>query len=246
MQGAIVQPTQIETQLLAGCRRLASKGFLKTPADSFSLRVPGSAEMIIASGCKDWREKDWREIGVADLHTAPFSISEGGSGPHAAILPTTILHAAILHAAIYRERADVGAVAISSPKGARLLAHCGGCFPTLFDEQARHLGAPAEPLADAATLQPDVVRNTFRRGTNAVLLGEQLLCLGMTCERVLCNVELYEKCAQAYVIAKASGNRIRVIPGWVRLIANRRLLRDERRAAASYRNGVIPEGIGGY
>ncbi len=230
-----MQPTQIEAQLLAGCRRLASKGFLNTPADSFSLRVPGSAEMIIASGCKDWRE-----IGVADLQTAPFSIGEGGSGLHA-----TILHAAISHAAIYRERGDVGAVAISSPKGVRLLAHCGGWFPTLFDEQARHIGAPAEPL-DAATVPTDVVRKTFRRGTNAVLLGEQLLCLGMTCERVLCNVELYEKCAQAYVIAKASGNRIRVIPGWVRLIANRRLLRDERRAAASYRNGVIPEGIGEY
>jgi ribulose-5-phosphate 4-epimerase/fuculose-1-phosphate aldolase len=226
-----VQRTQIEAQLLEGCRRLAGKGFLNTPSDSFSLRVPGSTEMIFASGCQDWRQ-----IGAADLQTAPFSIGEGCSG----------LHAAILHAAIYRERADVGAVAISSPKGVRLLAHCGGRFPTLFDEQARHIGAPAKPLADAATVRADVVRKTIRRGTNAVLLGERLLCLGMTCERVLCNTELHEKCAQAYVIANASGNRIRVIPGWVRLIANRRLLRDERRAAASYRNGVIPEGIGGY
>jgi ribulose-5-phosphate 4-epimerase/fuculose-1-phosphate aldolase len=226
-----VQRTQIEAQLMEGSRRLARKGFLNTPEDSFSTRVPGSTEMIIASGCEDWRQ-----IGVADLHTAPLSIGEGGSG----------LHATILHAAIYRERADVGAVTISSPKGARLLAHRGGSFPTLFDEQARHIGAPAEPLADAATVPADVVRRTFRSGANAVLLGEQLLCLGMTCERVLCNTELQEKCAKAYVIAHASGNRIRVIPGWVRLIANRRLLRDERRAAASYRNGVTPEGIGGY
>ncbi len=226
-----MQQTQIEAKLLEGCRRLARKGFLNTPSDSFSLRVPGSAEMIIASGCQDWRE-----IGVADLQTAPLSISEGSGG----------LHAAILHATIYRERADVGAVTISSPNGVRLLAHCGGCFPTLFDEQARHIGAPAEPLADAAAVPADVVRRTFRGGANAVLLGEQLLCLGMTCERVLCNVELYEKCAQAYVIAKASGSRIRVIPGWVRLIANRRLLRDEHRAAASYGNGVIPEGTGRY
>jgi len=232
---------QIEAKLLEGCRRLARKGFLNTPSDSFSMRVPGSKEMIIASGCQDWREKDcrekdWRQIGVADLQTAPLSIGEEGRG----------LHAAILHATIYRERADVGAVAISSPNGVRLLAHCGGCFPMLFDEQARHIGAPAEPLADAATVPADVVRKAFRCGANAVLLGEQLLCLGMTCERLLCNVELYEKCAQAYVIANASGSRIRAIPGWVRLIANRRLLRDERRAAASYRNGVTPERISGY
>jgi ribulose-5-phosphate 4-epimerase/fuculose-1-phosphate aldolase len=226
-----VQRTEIEATLLEGCRRLAGKGFLNAPSDSFSMRVPGSTEMIFASGCHDWRQ-----VGVADLQAVSFSVRDGSSG----------LHAAILHAAIYRERADVGAVAISSPKGARLLAHCGGCFPTLFDEQARHIGAPAKPLAEAASLRVDLVTKTFRRGTNAVLLGEQLLCLGVTCERVLCNSELYEKCAQAYVIAHASGNRIREIPGWVRLIANRRLLRDEYRAAASYRHGVTPEGIGGY
>jgi hypothetical protein len=68
----------------------------------------------------------------------------------------------------------------------------------------------------------------------------------MTCERVVFNTELYEKCAQAYVIAKASGHRIGFIPIWVRLIANRRLLKDEQRAAASYRNGFIPEGINAY
>jgi hypothetical protein len=68
----------------------------------------------------------------------------------------------------------------------------------------------------------------------------------MTCDRVLFNTELYEKCSQAYVIAKASGSRIGLIPVWVRIIANHRLLKDERRAAVSYRNGHIPEGISGY
>jgi ribosomal protein L39E len=68
----------------------------------------------------------------------------------------------------------------------------------------------------------------------------------MTCERVLFNTELYEKCAQAFLLARASGNRIRRIPLWVRLIANRRLLKDERRAAESYRKGRFPETITAY
>ena len=68
----------------------------------------------------------------------------------------------------------------------------------------------------------------------------------MTCDRVLFNTELYEKCAQAYVIAKASGNQIGFIPVWVRLIANHRLLRDERHAAECYRNGCIPENMNSY
>jgi len=52
-----------------------------------------------------------------------------------------------------------------------------------------------------------------------------------------------KKCAQAYVIAKASGNQIELIPEWVLLIANYRLLRDERRAAECYRSGCIPDSI---
>jgi len=216
-----MERSQIETQLLEGCRRLAAKGFFNTPANSFSMRIPGTMEMILASG-----QEDWRRMGSADLEMASLLAHEGLSG---------------LHAAIYQERADAGAVAISSPKGARLLAACGGRLPPLYDEQVRHLGASIGPLPDEEKVDRGAVRKAFRRGANAALLGERLLCLGMTCERLLFNTELFEKCAQSYVIAKASGNRVAFIPLWVRLIAHRRLLKDERRAAASYRQGQIPE-----
>jgi ribulose-5-phosphate 4-epimerase/fuculose-1-phosphate aldolase len=217
---------QIEQQLLEGCRRLAAKGFLNTPADSFSMRVPGSMDMILTFG-----HEHWRQISSADLNTAPLSIDRGLSG---------------LHAAIYLARADVGAVAISSPRGVRLLAYHGGQLPPIFDEQVRHMGLPTGLLDDEKEIPTNLVRKAFRKGANAALLGERLLCLGMTCDRVLFNTELYEKCARAYVIAKATGNRIGSIPVWVRLIANRRLLKDERRAAASYRSGHAPEGTTAY
>jgi ribulose-5-phosphate 4-epimerase/fuculose-1-phosphate aldolase len=218
--------TYIETQLLEACRRLAGKGFFNAPANGFSLRVPGTMEMILATGVEDWSQ-----IAIAHLQTASLLAQEGSSG---------------LHASIYQERPDVGAIAISSPKGARLLARHGGRLPPLFDELVRHIGSSVGPLPDVEKAHRDLVRKTFRGGANAALLGERLLCLGMTCERVLFNTELYEKCAQCYVIARASGNRIGFIPVWVRLIANRRLLGDERRAAASYRIGQIPEGISAY
>jgi hypothetical protein len=105
-------------------------------------------------------------------------------------------------------------VAISSPKGLRMLAYYGGQLPPIFDEQVRHIGLPTEVL-DEKEAPAEMVRKTFRKGANAVLLGARLICLGMTCDRVLFNTELYEKCARAYVIAKASGNRIGSIPMWV-------------------------------
>ncbi len=211
--------------MLEGCRRLAGKGFFNTPGDSFSMRIPGSTEMILATG-----HEDWRQIEIADFHAISLSSKERLDG---------------LHASIYRARADVGAVAISSPMGARLLAGHGGLLPPIFDEQIRHLGPPAGPLCNEDTHEL-IAGRACKRGANAALLGERLICMGMTCDRVVFNTELYEKCARAYVIAKASGSPIGLIPLWVRLIANRRLLKDERRAALSYRNGCIPEGIDAY
>jgi ribulose-5-phosphate 4-epimerase/fuculose-1-phosphate aldolase len=220
-----MERTKIKEQLLAGCQRLASKSFLNTPADSFSLRIPGQMEMMLISG-----SKDWRQIGIADLRTVSFSAKDDLS---------------MLHACIYQERGDVGAIAISSPKWARVLASCGDPLPPIFDEQVRHIGSSGS-LNDDEVNRRDMVREAFRRGANAALLGDRLLCLGMTRDRVLFNTELYEKCAQAYVIARACDSRISRIPLWVRLIATRRLLEDEKTASASYRDGHIPEGINAY
>jgi ribulose-5-phosphate 4-epimerase/fuculose-1-phosphate aldolase len=221
-----VQLSQIELQFFDGCRRLAAKSFLNTSADSFSMRIPGSTEMLLASGLEDWKQ-----IESTDVHTT--ALASGGN-------PVG------LHAAIYQERADVGAVAISSPEVAHLLAKHGGLLPPLFDEQVRHIGTSAGPLQDANGVNKDILTKTLGQGSNAALAGEQLLCLGMTRDRVIFNAELYDKCARAYVIATESGGEIGRIPLWVRLIANRRLLRNERDAAASYRNGRMPEGINAY
>ncbi len=183
-------------------------------------------EMILATGVGCWPQIEFADLQRHSLY------SEG------------VLTG--LHAAIYLQRDDVGAVAITSPKGARLLARLGGRLPSIFDEQARHIGPSADPMLDEDQVRTEIIGKALRNGVNATLLGERLLCLGMTCDRALFNTELYEKCARAYVLAKASGHRIKSIPAWVRLIANHRLLKDERKAAASYRSGRIPEAINSY
>ena len=189
------------------------------------MRILGHAEMMLATGLADWAK-----IRVVDIETVPFLSTKALPG---------------LHGAIYRQRVDAGAVIVSSPPGARALAGRGGLLPPLFDEQARHIGGSAGQLPDQEHVQTDLLRNALGRGANAVLLGERLLCLGMTCERALFNVELYEKCARAYVVAACAGT-VKSIPWWVRLIANRRLLKNERDAAVSYREGRIPEGLSAY
>ncbi len=182
--------------------------------------------MLLVSGLEDWHEIDSRH-----LRRSLFLESD---------------YPAALHAAIFQTRGDVGAIAVSSPCGVRLVAEFGGVLPTLFDEQARHIGASARPILDRTRASKERLREVFGRGENAVLLGNQLLCLGMTSERVLFNTELVEKCARAYVIARATGRPVKRIPWWVRVIANRRLMKDERNAAVSYSHGLRPENVGGY
>lgn len=221
-----MQRYELEAQLMEGCRRLADRGFLNLPSDSVSIRVPGNAEMFLATGIQDWRT-----AGPAALQSRSFTSEWGVAG---------------LHAAIYRQRVDAGAVAISSPRGCRLLARSGGILPPMFDEQIRHLGLYMGSPLDDGHLSGDTIGRTFEKGANAVLLGERLLCLGITCERALANMEIVEKCARAHVISRASGAPGGVIPAWVRLIANRRLMKEESRAAASYLRGQPPSRMTGY
>ena len=220
-----MQRSELEAQFVDGCRRLAEKGFLNDACDSVSARIPGTPEMMLATGLKEWRD-----VGHAAIRTQSFTSAES---------------IAALHGSIYLERPDAGAIVISRSGGARLLAKGGGYLPPCFDEQVRHLGRMGAAIGEEYPSRVRI-RKAFGTGANAVLLSERLLCIGMTCERVVFNTELFEKCARAYVIASASGIRVGVIPGWVRLIAIRRLLKDERKAAASYLNGQFPESIVGY
>lgn len=136
---------------------------------------------------------------------------------------------AAVHAECYRSRPDVGAVATLSPPWSQLLARRGGSMPVLFDEQARHLGRPWHLRASLAT--------RLRSGGNAGVQAGRLLVLGVTLRRTLFNAELFEKCAQAFVLAQASGRPVAVLPRWVCYIANRRLHADQKRAAASHAAG---------
>ena len=106
----------------------------------------------------------------------------------------------------------------------------------------RHIGSSSGLLKEEEIQAGDVGAKTFRRGANAAIIGERLLSLGMTCDRLLFNSELDEKCAQAYVIARTCDRRISRIPLWVRLIANHRLLKDEAVASRELSHGL---GAGG-
>ena len=141
------------------------------------------------------------------------------------------------HGWVYGDRQDVGAVLLSSQPWAAAIGQLGVAMPGLFDEQIRHLGKSVVPTFSGASLSG---------GANAFLLDGRVLCLGMTMARLVCNAELLEKCAKAFVLAYGTGQRVHRIPWLVRMIANRRLLRDERYAAQCHLGGEVPQLASAY
>lgn len=197
--------------------RLHAKGLFGAPGDSLSMRIPGRDEFLLA---------------LPDGH-----------GLRTVSFESTGKEAAGLHAAIYRRRKDAGAVLIGRTPWSAALSAIGANIPTLFDEQARHIGSAGKP---ARVGRGSGVPSAIKEGANIAVYGDQRVCVGTTPNRVVFNAELFEKCAKAFVVAYASGHRIQKVPGWVRFIAGGRLSKDQKRAAASYAAGHIPEGMDAY
>ncbi|SDT07035.1 hypothetical protein NLK61_25285 [Pseudomonas fuscovaginae UPB0736] len=187
------------------------------PDASFSIRVPGGRSMLVGRVLKgDPQTFDWQ---------AP-------AGDDAQV---------VTHAAIYRARPDVGAILMGGGTFGFCLAGFGGQLPVLFDEQARHLGHMGPPAGHERELP-----RTLKAGGNSLLIRGIPVCLGTTSARMALNAELFEKCAKAYTLAKATGKRISQLPWLIDFIANGRLLKDEKRAAQAYASGQLPQEIRGY
>lgn len=140
-----------------------------------------------------------------------------------------------VHAAVYTARPDVGAVAWGGGPFGACLAEFGGVLPQIFDEQARHIGPMAAALEGITELE-----SALSGGGNALLVKGIPLCLGTTRTRLALNLELFEKCAKAYILAMAAGGHTKSLPWWVRRIANSRLSKDQRRAATAFARGELP------
>ena len=206
----------LERELAEAATRLATRGLFDPLADTISMRCPGRREML------------W--VGAGETQSRSASLDSGTGDPG-------------LHAAVYRTREDAGAVLLGATAWSAHLEALGVSPPVLFDEQARHIGEVTSPVAAGDTV--GLVR-ALARGSNVAVYGGRRICLGTTRERMVGNAEVFEKCALAFVVARATGQRLATIPWWVRAIAGRRLRRDQRRAAEHFALGRIPEDTRAY
>ncbi|MAK92029.1 MAG: hypothetical protein CMI13_12440 [Oleibacter sp.] len=219
-------------------RRLQDKKLLQGKNAAISVRIPGSDQCWFAPVTEQSPE-------LARITTT----SETGD--------QTSDDSLWLHQWLYAQRTDISAIVSASGEyGAYLArlstlpdamnahkgkAHKNTGMPGIFDEQVRHLGimrAPANNLKQASSaLQCN--------GNLAILFGQNIV-MGMTANRLILNAELFEKSAKAYVLAAATGGQIKQLPWLVRFFANRRLLKDQKRAREAIAMGRLPDESRGY
>ena len=140
-----------------------------------------------------------------------------------------------LHARIYAARADVGAILSGDLAWTGALGRLGMSLPAVFDEQVRHLGVEAKRVAMLST--DDRPIGALSNGASAYCLDDVALCLGMGLERLLLNIEILEKCAESFVLAQCASAEVKRIPWLVGFIANGRLKKDRKDAAARHLRG---------
>jgi ribulose-5-phosphate 4-epimerase/fuculose-1-phosphate aldolase len=191
-------------------KRLLAKELLRNSGASLSLRCPGDRAMLYGEVV----DTDPRLVYWDDV------VASG--------IPA-------VHAAVYTRRPDVGAIAWGGASYGPCLDNFGGVLPQIFDEQARHLGPMTPALKYIGGLE-----QALRKGGNVLLMKGMPLCFGVTCTRLALNLELFEKCVKAYILAIATGGAVKPLPWWVRHIANGRLAKDQRRAAEAFKGGELP------
>jgi ribulose-5-phosphate 4-epimerase/fuculose-1-phosphate aldolase len=140
-----------------------------------------------------------------------------------------------LHHRVYIARPDVGAIAEGTLTWTRELAGINQSMPAVFDEQVRHLGTEAKRVPMRSTDARPIA--ALANGANAYCLDDVALCFGMGLERLLPNIEILEKCAECFVLAYCATANVKRVPWLVKFIANGRLKKDQKDAAARHLRG---------
>lgn len=203
-------------KLKEAAARLMKRGLMQ-PGDSLSQQIAGLDQIILLVAGID-------QIQISHLSAVQAEAQSGSQ--------------LCAHRIVYQNRKDTGAILISKQPWAIALNELGKSMPGIFDEQIRHLGTQVTLLKQL--LITSLNCNFLKNGENAFVMQHQVICLGMTLDRVVFNAELLEKCAKAFVLATSTGKPVGKIPWLVRWVANGRLMKDERYAAQQYALGQVP------
>ena len=208
-------------QVVAICRALLERGYLKATEGNVSVRIPGRDAFAITPS-----NYDYAKMKAADICVLDFAL-ERLEGERKASIESG------MHAAVYQERPDVNAIVHTHQPYASALALVRQPIPALFDEQVRFLGRSVEIIDYAPSGTSFLKKNVRKRitsGDNAFILANHgVLVLGGDVDRAVFNMALLEKVALDYLLALMTGEKVSKVPAPIREIAFAKLRGDEKK-----------------
>jgi ribulose-5-phosphate 4-epimerase/fuculose-1-phosphate aldolase len=210
-------------EVVETAQKLTEKGYLMATGGNLSVRLPNAnGAFAITPSNFDYMKMVPDDICVLDFD---LNVLEGARQPSVE---------RELHAGVYKARKDVNAIVHTHQVHASALALIGAPLPALFDEQARFLGRSVDiiPYGPSGTgfLTRRVVKAVKSNNNAYIMKNHGVLCFGHYLERAAHNVEIVEKCAQAYLMALATGCKVSKIPLAVREIAFSKLRSDQKKS----------------
>jgi L-fuculose-phosphate aldolase len=210
-------------EVVETAQKLTEKGYLMATGGNLSVRIPGEkGAFAVTPSNYDYMKMVPDDICVLDLD---LNVLEGARQPSVE---------SALHAGVYKARKDVNAIVHTHQVHASALAIIGAPLPALFDEQARFLGRSVEivPYGPSGTsfLTKRVVKAVKSNNNAYIMKNHGVLCFGHYLERAAHNVEIVEKCAQAYLMALSTGCKVNKIPLAIREIAFSKLRSDQKKS----------------
>jgi L-ribulose-5-phosphate 4-epimerase len=208
-------------QIVETAQDLVRKGYLMATGGNLSLRILGQAGFAITPSNYDYFKMIPEDVCVLDFDLNPL---EGRLKPSVE---------SAMHAAVYKVRGDVNAIVHTHQVFTSTLTLIKAPIPTLFDEQARFLGRRVDiiPYAPSGTgmLRNTVAKHVKNHNNAFMLQNHGALVFGHDMERAVHNVEILEKCAQAYLLAICTERKVSRIPLAVREIAFAKLRGDQKK-----------------
>ncbi len=209
--------------VVAVCRTLLDRGYLKATEGNVSVRVPGEDAFAITPSSYDYAKMEAADICVLSLEGRQVL------GVKKASIESS------MHAAVYERRPDVSVIIHTHQPYASALALMERPIPALFDEQVRYLGRSVElvPYAPSGTsfLKKGVAKKVTSGANAFILENHGVLVLGGDAEQAVHNMALLEKVALDYLLALLVDGRAEKVPLPIREIAFAKLRKDEKKLA---------------
>ena len=202
-------------------QKLVEKGYLMATGGNLSVRITGQAAFAITPSNYNYMKMTPEDVCVLTFDLQPI---EGKLKPSVE---------AGMHAGIYRVRGDVNAIIHTHQVYTSALTLIQAPIPALFDEQVRFLGRSVEiiPYAPSGTgmLAKKVAKHIQDHNNAFMMQNHGALVFGHDMQRAVCNVEVLEKCALAYLLALTAERKVTKIPLVVREMAFAKLRKDQKK-----------------